>query len=338
MLEGELVGKHLRGLYVYMEYRKLISFGKSSYVVSLPKSWVVQNKLKKGDLLYFDEKEKDLLLSIQSDDKNKKEKEITINVDRKSMRRIQREIISAYIKDYKSIVLLGDEIKEKAKEIQATIQNLMALEIMEQTSRKIVARDFLDMNNISIFNLIRKVDIIIRAMIEDSEKMFEEDNYDNISHRDNDINRLSFLVFRAIEYGFTNSSSVYKKQNLTSLDLHNLWWFVFNLETIGDEVKRIARYIREVKLTKQQQNQFLQILSEAKESYLKMMKAFHVHDVDIAHNVLETKRKTIQACEDFYNANRKVENLGLLMEHIKTMITTTHNLGRVIYQQTFTKE
>ena len=57
-----------------MEYRKLISFGKSSYVVSLPKSWVVQNKLKKGDLLYFDEKEKDLILSIQSGGGDKKEK------------------------------------------------------------------------------------------------------------------------------------------------------------------------------------------------------------------------------------------------------------------------
>ena len=299
---------------------------------------MTQNKLKKGDLLYFDEKEKDLILSIQSSDKDKKEKEITINVDGKSVRRIQREIISAYIKDYKSMVLLGDELKEKAKDIQATIQNLMALEVMEQTSRKIVARDFLDMGNISIFNLIRKVDIIIRAMIEDSEKMFEEDNYDNISHRDNDINRLSFLVFRAIEYGFTNSSSMYKKQNLTSVDLHNLWWFTFNLETIGDEIKRIARYIREVKLTKQQQNQFLQILSEAKEGYLKMMKAFHTHDANIAHNVLETKSEVIHACEEFYNANRKVENMGLLMERIKIMITATHNLGRVIYQQGFTKE
>ena len=321
-----------------MEYRKLISFGKSSYVVSLPKSWVTQNKLKKGDLLYFDEKEKDLILSIHSGDKDKKGKEIIINVDRKSVRRIQREIISAYIKNYKSMVLLGEEIKDKSKDIQATIQNLMALEVMEQTSRKIVARDFLDMDNISISNLIRKVDIIIRAMIEDSEKMFEEDNYDNISHRDNDINRLSFLVFRAIEYGFTNSSSVYKKQNLTILDLHNLWWFIFNLETIGDEVKRIARYMRQVKLTKPQQEQLSHLLAEGKEGYLKMMKAFHNQDADIAHSVLETKSSLIHDCEHFYLLNKKVENMGLLMERLKSFITLTHNLGRIVYQAEFTKE
>lgn len=326
----------LRG--VIMEYRKLISFGKSSYVVSLPKSWVRQNKLNKGDLIYFDEKEKDLILSIHTGDKDKKEKEITINVDGKGIRRIQREIISAYIKDYKTITLLGEELKDKAKEIQATIQNLMALEVMEQTSRKIVARDFLDMNNISLFNLVRKIDVIIRAMIEDCEKMFGEDNYENISHRDNDVNRLSFLVFRIIDFGLNNSSFMYKKHDLTSQNLLHLWWFVFNLETVGDEVKRIARYMKQVKLDKKQQEKFLVLLAEAKEGYLKMMKAFHNHDEDLAHAVLESKEEIIHECENFYLTNRKVENVGLLVEKLKSMITTMHNLGRVIYQYGFTPE
>ncbi|MDO8656313.1 MAG: AbrB/MazE/SpoVT family DNA-binding domain-containing protein, partial [Nanoarchaeota archaeon] len=48
-----------------MEYRKLISFGKSSFVVSLPKSWVIQNKLKKGDLIYMEENEGTLILGAK---------------------------------------------------------------------------------------------------------------------------------------------------------------------------------------------------------------------------------------------------------------------------------
>ncbi len=38
-----------------MEYRKLISFGKNSFVISLPKAWVRHSKLKKGDLIYVEE-------------------------------------------------------------------------------------------------------------------------------------------------------------------------------------------------------------------------------------------------------------------------------------------
>ena len=34
-----------------MEYRKVIGFGKGSYVISLPKGWALKNKLKKGSTL-----------------------------------------------------------------------------------------------------------------------------------------------------------------------------------------------------------------------------------------------------------------------------------------------
>jgi phosphate uptake regulator len=34
-----------------VEFRRLIGFGKSSFVVSLPKNWIEKNKLVKGDLV-----------------------------------------------------------------------------------------------------------------------------------------------------------------------------------------------------------------------------------------------------------------------------------------------
>jgi len=318
-----------------MEYRKLISFGKSSFVVSLPKSWVVKNKLKKGDLIYFDENDRDLVLSPQSNVGKSEEKEITIPVDGKSIRRLQREIISAYIKNYRTIILVGEEIKDKAPDIQNTIQNLMALEVMEQTSRKIVARDFLDMNTISIFNLIKKMDNTVRAMIEDCEKSFAEENYGNIFFRDNDVNRISFLIFRIIVFGLDNPSFMYKKHNLTSQNLLNLWWFAFNLETIGDGVKRVARYMRQVNLNKKQQDRFLKLFAESKNGYLQIMKGFLTQDENLAHAVLESKEEFIKECVKFYQDNKNVENASLLVEKLKALSTVIHNLGRVVYQYGF---
>ncbi|MBI4983623.1 phosphate uptake regulator PhoU [Candidatus Woesearchaeota archaeon] len=321
-----------------MEYRKLISFGKSSYVVSLPKNWINQNKLKKGNTVYLEEREQDLILSARDNKKAKVDSEIIIQVNGKSVRRLQREIISAYIKDYKTITLVGEELKDKAVEVQNTIQNLMALEVMEQTSKKIVAKDFLDMDNISIFNMIRKIDIILRAMIEDCERMFIHDNYENIYHRDNDVNRLSFLVFRIVEFGLSNSSFMYKKHNLNPQNLLYLWWFAFNLESIGDDIKRIARFMREMKnVNKKQQEHFLKLFTEAKNGYLVVLKGFHNHDEELAHAVLENKEKIIKEVDEFYNENKKIENLGLLIEKLKSMITNSHNLGRVVYQYGFTK-
>ncbi len=316
---------------VSLEYRKLISFGKNSFVISLPKSWVRQNNLQKGALIYVDERENNLVLSIGNRQETQ-ERVKEIPVDGKSIRRLKREIISSYIKDYKVITLFGDELKDKAKEIQDTIQNLMALEVMEQTSKKIVARDFLDMNNISLINLIRKIDVIIRAMVEDCEKMFLEDDYESISHRDNDINRLTFLVFRVVEFGLNNSSFMYKKHNLTSQKLLTYWWGVFHLESIGDDVKRISRHMRNIALDAKQKERFLKLFAFAKESYLKVLKGFYSEDLELVHDVLDLKEELIGDCEEFYQDNKKVESVGLLMERLKSMVTEVYSLGRVIYQ------
>lgn len=314
-----------------MEYRKLISFGKNSFVVSLPKSWVRQNNLQKGALIYVEEQENNLLLSLGSKQETV-EKVKEIPVDGRSVRRLKREIISAYIKDYKTIVLFGEELKDKAVDIQDTIQNLMALEVMEQTSRKLVARDFLDMSTISIVNLLRKVDVIIRAMLEDCEEMFTKDDYESILHRDSDINRLAFLIFRAVDFGLNNSAFIYKKQNLTSQKLLTYWWAVYHLEAIGDDVKRIARYMRMTHLEPKQRDCFLKLLATAKETYLRVLKGFYAEDVELVHAVLDLKEKLVDDCETFYQANKKVENAGPLVDHLKSIITEIYSLGRVIYQ------
>lgn len=320
-----------------MEYRKLISFGKSSFVISLPKSWVSAHKLHKGDLIYLDETDPDLILSANKD-KNSGDREITITVEGKSLRRIQREIISAYIKNFKTINLTGKDLKDRAKGIQDTIHNLMALEVLEQTSTRIVAKDFLDMTNISIFNLIRKIDVILRAMIDDCEKMFLEDNYENINHRDNDVNRLSFLLFRTVEFGLENSSFMFKKHKLRSRDLLGIWWFVFNLEAIGDDIKRISRYMRNIDLDQKQKDRLLALIAEIKICYLKMLKGFHNREVNLAHEILENKERMLRDGEEFYNQNKKVENIGLLIGTLRSIVNNIHNLGRVIYQHEFTIE
>ena len=36
---------------VNINFRKLISFGKGSYILSMPKDWIAKNNLKKGDLI-----------------------------------------------------------------------------------------------------------------------------------------------------------------------------------------------------------------------------------------------------------------------------------------------
>lgn len=315
-----------------MEYRKIISFGKSSFVVSLPKTWVRQNKLGKGDLIYFDELNNNLLLQPKKDETVNVEKEITILVDGKEIRRVQREIISAYIQNYKTIILQGNEIKEKAKAMQSLIQNLVAMEILEQDSKKIVAKDFLNINDISLIQILRKMDVITKSMMQDCIKMFKEDNFESIYHRDNDVNKFRFLMYRITWYATEGNSMVLKKLNATYRDIFNYWWLAYTIESVADHVKRMAKYMKEMKLSLKEQKVFEQLLTTVSETYSDLMKSYYTANHNLAHEILQGRFKLMEVCDEFYQRNKGVDNLGYMVHSLKSLIENTSTIGRIVYE------
>ena len=315
-----------------MEFRKLISFGKNSFVVSLPKNWVRQNKLQKGALIAIDEKEDTLILGAHVNENTGEEKSIRISVDGKILRQLNREIIAAYINNNKSIHLHGNEIKEKAKDLQDIIQSLVALEIMEQDSKHIVAKDFLNMNDVSTTSITRKIDVIVRSMFEDSKSMFKEDNYDSIEHRDHDVNKLTFLMFRIIKHGFENYTYMIKKLNLTAIELLGLWWLVYDLESIADEIKRIARFMKVVKISGKKEKEYLDLLVKVQSAYLAMMKAYYDTNYNSVHPVLNNRESLLGELENFYRENKSVTGVGFLTHRTKAALAHINHIGRRLYQ------
>ena len=83
-----------------MEYRKLIGFGKSSFVISIPKNWTEKNKLKKGDVVYLREEDTALVVSAKEKRLIKEPKRITIRTESKTIDKLQAEIVAAYLENY----------------------------------------------------------------------------------------------------------------------------------------------------------------------------------------------------------------------------------------------
>ncbi len=317
-----------------MEFRKLISFGKNSFVVSLPKTWIQQNKLKKGDLVYINESENNLNLSAKQHD-NEKEKEVTLFIDGVDSRRIQRDIIGAYINNYKVIRLIGNEISKKAEEIQGFIQKMVALEIVEQDSKKIVAKDFLNLKDISVIQIVKKMDSISRSMLSDCKRMFIDDTYTSIYHRDHDINKFRYLAYRMVWYGLENPSTVYKNFHLTQIDLFNLWWLSLSIEQIGDCIKRVARSMKDTKLSDKSKKVFVKLLEDVETNYLQILRAYYRSNMDVAHEVTGKRGELIKRCDDFLDKNKDIADIGYLVYNIKGLIVNISSIARTIYQGKF---
>ncbi len=333
-MEGNLLSSASFGeRHFKMEYRKLISFGKSSFIVSLPKSWIRQNKLKKGDLIYFEESGSNLFLQPRTSETGEEEKEITISVDGKDLRRIYRELISAYIQNYKTITFAGNEIKKNAKEIQNLTHNLVALEILEQDSKKIVTKDFLNLNNISTTQILRKMDVITRSMISDCKNMFEEDNCESIAQRDIDVNKFRFLIYRIAWFGIDNPSLIYRKLKLEQKDLISSWWLAMTIEAIADHAKKIAEHMKTIDLPEKKKNELVRLLGDLEALYLETMKAYYTQNVEMAHNILHERFKLIQECDHFYQKNKGAHTgIGYLVYDMKFFIATTYKICRIVYE------
>ncbi len=316
-----------------MEYRKLISFGKSSYVVSLPKNWVRQNKLNKGDLIYFDEKEDHLVLGFK-ENVAPEDTSTTIIVDGKSLLHLRRELNGAYIENNREIIFQGKELKEKSEHILEFVRDLIALEVMEFDSTKIITKDFLNMDKVSIKELIKKMDMIVRSMLKDSADCFTNDNSSNIQLRDGDVNRLSFLLYRTVRYGLRSQSKMYKNFGFNAIDLLNFYWITFHLEEIADEVKRISRVMEKLNLSKKHQQQFVQLLKRSEEFYLEMIKSYYLADRNKALELSNWKVPLVDSVNKFSDeANNNTKEFSYLVDRFRKMIGSIHELDRLTYQR-----
>lgn len=281
---------------ISIDIRKLIEFGKGSFIVSMPKSWVVRNNLKKGDLISVNEDGFELVLAAKSEEKKIELTETTIDAKGKSMDSLKVEIVSSYLNGYDTINILFDSSSEAPK-IKNVLRNLSGLEIMEQTSTKIVAKNLINVNEIQISNIIRRTDTIIRSMMEDTALCATDRcTYDSINHRDADVNRLYFLGYKVLKNAIKNPR-IAKSLGLDAWQLHGETQILLRLEKIADSQKRIARNLCSIKLERWMINEFSSLHIDMSEAYKSVMKAYYSKDRDIAIQIEAANKSRTNSCD-----------------------------------------
>ncbi len=235
------------------EYRKIIKFGKHSLIISLPKSWTRQNNLKQGDSVLMDVLSHNLIVSPgASEYESSEEKVVLISLDtEEDLMLVQFRIVDSYINNANKIVITGRLLGNDASYIREIMHRMIALEIIEATPDRLVAKCYLNMNDISVSSLLKKIDNIIRSMfldvlaqIREPDKFGDFDLVQNITQRDQDINRLSYLILRTIKYSFENPYAI--KSSKSKVSFLSVWDTTKTLELIGDEIKAIANLLETI--------------------------------------------------------------------------------------------
>jgi len=318
-----------------MEYRKLVSSGRSSHIISLPSQWLKKNNLGKGDTIYLDISNTDIVLYPKEISAEKEEIKHNINIEGLSMEIIERRMVSEYINNVDLITLTGEDLSTKTKEIKRIIQNFIALEIISQTNNTLVAKSFLKINDVDINYLIRKTDHILTTMFNDLIEITENPQSkaieisENISQRDEDLNRIYFLIIRTINYYLKNNGRI-NKNNKFSEGLLQMWGRAFFLEQVADEIKRISRLL--VKLdNKSFLKDYTKILNVAKQNHQECMKAFYKKDTELVYKVSNYRNRLLNECDEFQKSDNSNPLSFAILDRTKNMIAKIHNINRMSY-------
>lgn len=305
-------------MYLKMYTRKLVKAGPSSHTIALPKEWLQKNKLKKGDFIYVAEcSETQLLLSPkETQPLQKLPKEKLIEIDDKDIDTIQREITSAYLNNYSLITLAGNSVQQKAKAVREIVHDFVALEITEQNTKKISAKDFLNLQEISVDKTIKRIDMMIRTMFEDIlSKNQDKQMQASLELRDEDINRLYFLLVRLLKSSLDEPDTA-KQLELQNKDILLYWQLVHDLESIADHIKQANE------LTGGKKTQLKNTVAQytlMQQTYLEAMQAHYNKDKSAAEKVLKQCIKKTNSAE----TNDKITALNAHIANIARQVIDT---------------
>ena len=310
-----------------MDYRKLISFGKGGYVISIPKSWVQEHRLAKGSVVMLERSGEQLAVSPSQNGagQQRQGRGGAIRVDGSPQDVVLHMLTAAYLNSYDTITISGEQLSSVLPRIRQQIQKLIALEVMESSRTRLVLKDFLDFSAISIADHLRKMDILIRSMFTD---LIEHPGQaEEMGAHDDDVDRLFFVVAKAMRKA-ANDPAVLKSLRLSLQELCTLSHHAGALESLADEIERFARETAGTQLSAAAAKDVRASLAEMQQLYLTTMRALHKQDAQLALALAAGKRGLIDACTAKQQRYASEHPAPVLLEMVKRMARINHSIVR----------
>src|SRR5881296_688119 len=228
-----------------MEGRKLQLTGGSTYVVSLPKHWVVAAGLKAGDTVFL-ETEPEGSVSIRPRPAEKPQLRRRIFEEKGEERRdhLLRKLIGAYIGGFNYVEIrfrpeMGPFVRKVAREFSHMV---IGPEVIEESRNAVVIQDLSDTAELSAEKCLRRMHLIVRAMHEDALEALrthDEALARDVAQRDQDVDRLYWMVAKQCNVAHTAGAPT--PNAASKIELQNSRLIAKLLERIGDHAERIAR-------------------------------------------------------------------------------------------------
>jgi phosphate uptake regulator len=338
------------------DVRRVQLTGKSTYIVSLPKKWVDEVGIEKGDsLTVIPQKDKTLLLVPKSMKRPDKPQEIVINVaPTEKIGPIIRKVVSHYLVGYNTIRLLsrGDRItSQQRRSIKDFVRRkLVGTEIISDSRDTVTLQVLLSYPELSIQDALRRMYIISTSMHKDAIIALKEMNRDlaqEVVSIDDEVDRFSFYIIRQLK------SAVQDDKILKELGLNNprdclgFRLITKSVERIADHAVSIARNILSIEtpVDKEVIETFDQVSTYATTLFDDAVLSLYKQEYALADDVVERKAQLDQYEVELLNlVSRNVSDeeakasLRLVVESIRRTVEYASDIAEIVLNLTITKK
>ncbi|HIH28940.1 MAG TPA: phosphate uptake regulator PhoU [Thermoplasmata archaeon] len=316
-----------------LEIRRVQVTGGSSYSITLPKEWIKSVHIKKNDSLGIHiQSDGTLLLTPKiTQEQNQRMKEFDVSRISKPTYLLQL-LIGAYIAGYSSIKISSPSRMTTAVRnvIRSFTQLAIGPEIIEETETTIILKDLHNITEMPFDRTIKRMHIVVKGMHEDVMRILkvkDQDLIEDVISRDNDVDRLHWLIARQYNILLQNPSLA-EKMNIT-IGIASTYFLISRIiERIGDHVVRIAQNTQTIianSLDRKIIEKILTASTLALDIFNNSVSSFFKKDIKASNETFESLVKLEKLCEEINTL--ALQQKGIVAISIGNIIESIRRTG-----------
>ena len=334
------------------ETRKIQFTGKSSYIVSLPKRWVMDLGLKQGDSINVIRQGSSTLQISPTQNHTKALQiedatfEVELEDDNSS---IVRKLISLYFLGFKTINVKPKTGRfkpdQRAAIKDAVKKMLMGTEIISDSTGGITIQVLVNLLELSVNGAFKRMMHLANSMLSDVLLAIQESNYDlarEVINTDDEVDRFGFYIIRQLKIAIQNEHMLKEMGFKNSRDCLGYRLVVKNIERTGDHAVIMAKDLlefkkpikKEILIKIRDMNEFS--LSILNDSCLALFKEDYSHADKLIKKSTEITKfekkvldstKSLKDDEEVFRVRRMVENIRRIAEYASDISEIVLNMN-----------
>ena len=306
--------------------RRMQLSGGSTYIISLPKEWIDELKIKVGEnITIVKNSNQSMTLFPREQNSEKQITAVIYSSQKDSGDSVKRKIIAAYLAGYKTIQIKTKGMKipsEHSRSVRELVRSSMiGTEIVESSSEAMTIQILTRLPELSFETALKRMYLMATNMIKESIEALEEvdiSHADEVVNMDDEVDRFGLYMRRNLVLAVGNEyilQDMGLKRPSECLEYRTI---VSKIERIGDHACLIAKRIKFIEENIDQKViiKIKKLSEKSLEVFVESITAVQNHDFQKGENVAEKVSKVIEEEKEIMSKIKEGEKNSTVIKFV----------------------